>query len=224
MTSSTNNRGTVRYMAPELFSESTSKPDQATDIWALGCLFLVGAILTSPKSTMILISQFQILQEVVFEVMPYAHCRSEPQVISRIMKNELPHEAASLVTNDFVASMAGGENETERLRRLTEIIEFYDLTKKPTLYSHDILKYNTYLLPEALSKFQSFWEVCCQCWSVGPSSRPTALGVASDIMAYAKSDFDHDARMLNLLSTWHDVVVSFIIALLLMLGLILRML
>ncbi|KZS87867.1 kinase-like protein [Sistotremastrum niveocremeum HHB9708] len=41
MTSSTMNKGTPRYMAPELFPENSSGTNKATDIWAFGCLLLV---------------------------------------------------------------------------------------------------------------------------------------------------------------------------------------
>ncbi|KZS90882.1 kinase-like protein [Sistotremastrum niveocremeum HHB9708] len=38
--------GTIRYMAPELFDDDFRKPTKATDVWALGCLMLVGDFLT----------------------------------------------------------------------------------------------------------------------------------------------------------------------------------
>ncbi|KZS88609.1 kinase-like protein [Sistotremastrum niveocremeum HHB9708] len=71
--SATNIRGTARYMAPELFLSDCDnpKPDKASDIWAFACVVL----------------------EVIGETIPYANCKSDPQVIYCIISQRLPYQS-----------------------------------------------------------------------------------------------------------------------------------
>ncbi|KZS87869.1 kinase-like protein, partial [Sistotremastrum niveocremeum HHB9708] len=62
-TSSTNPRGTIRYMAPEFFFSSPHRASFASDIWALGCIML----------------------DILYGTLPYAHRSSDPTIIHSLI-------------------------------------------------------------------------------------------------------------------------------------------
>ncbi|KZT35160.1 kinase-like protein, partial [Sistotremastrum suecicum HHB10207 ss-3] len=70
-----NLRGTVRYMAPELLVDETTRHTQAADMWAFGCVVL----------------------EIICGTLPYAQWNKDPQIIHRIGTGEFPQHAADLL-------------------------------------------------------------------------------------------------------------------------------
>ncbi|KZS87864.1 kinase-like protein, partial [Sistotremastrum niveocremeum HHB9708] len=69
ISSTTNLKGTARFMAPELFHENSDGVNFSTDMWAFGCVTV----------------------EVVCGSLPYAESKHDPQVICSILTGKRPH-------------------------------------------------------------------------------------------------------------------------------------
>ncbi|KAG8971262.1 hypothetical protein FRC05_011361 [Tulasnella sp. 425] len=76
LTTSRSLKGSVRYMSPELVSETETKQTLASDVWAWAC------------------TAFQILTDVE----PYSHAKTEWGVIGAILQNKSPGDLTVLST------------------------------------------------------------------------------------------------------------------------------
>lgn len=174
--STTEIRGTARYMAPEFFTEKPDKPSQATDVWALGCVMLVSYV---PLLYLCPTANAP-LKEVIFGTLPYATQAKDPQIIHWIVKKHLPHPAAKYnlsnpQISDFLRASRSSRMKISYLVHQDDQEDQDDHDKKDHLASE---------FEERLRTFQELWVICVACWRVETRGRPRACEVANRLKPF----------------------------------------